>query len=402
MSNRVRAKVKAALLIWARESAGLTQADAASKADVKLEALASWESEESAAGPSIPQLRKLAAIYKRPLAVFYLQEPPTKFMALKDFRRMPGGGLPAMPSAVVLDSRLARERREAALEMMEDAEIEIRDFNFQASITDDPSKVADQIRERLDIKLPLAPEHKDGTGHKALKYWRNAIEALDVLVLQTDRFPADVVSGYAIYERKLPIIVVSRKNASPRKRLFSLLHEFTHLLLRASGISDSSIDGEISKGPEEQRVEVFCNAVAAATLLPAEGFLSHHLVAQHAGQEWTDSELSLIGRDYGVSREVVLRRLLSFGRTSKTFYEAARDRFKNEWLEKKARERLERSEGIPRNMANEVFSDLGRRIVWLVLDRFHHETLTLSDVSGLLGIKTKHIPALEQMSRRSQ
>jgi len=403
MSNRVRAKVKPALLKWARASAGLTHSDAATKANVKLEALLSWESEgEGSDSPTIPQLRKLATAYKRPLAVFYLSEPPTRFMALKDFRRLPGGELPVMPPTVVLDSRVAREHRDAALELAKDAGQDISDFVLRASISDEPDAVAEKIRKSLKISLPLASENRDSTGHKALKYWRTAIENKDVLVLQTDRFPADTVSGYAIYESKLPIVVVSRKNASPRKRLFSLVHEFTHLLLRASGVSDSSIDGDIGKAPEEQRVEVFCNAVAASALLPKEFFLANHLVATHEGTQWSDGDLASIGRDYGVSREVVLRRLLTFGRTTKAFYEETRERYKKEWQEGRIRERQERADGIPRNMANEVFSDLGRRIVWLVLDQYYHDNLTLSDVSGLLGLKTKHIPAIEVMSRRSQ
>lgn len=404
MGNKVHAKVKSSLLIWARESAGLTQEHAAAKADVKLDALSAWEAEsKSIVPPTIPQLRRLAAIYKRPLAVLYLQEPPTKFMALKDFRRLPGGALPVMPAEVVLDSRIAREHRESILELMKDAGLTVERFALQASLRDRPEAVAETIRKWLGVSLPLASEHKDATGHKALKYWRTAIESRDVLVLQSNRFSVDVVSGYAIYEDTLPIVVVSRKNASPRKRLFSLLHEFTHLLLRASGVSDASLDGDIEKAPEEQRVEVFCNAVAAATLLPKEPFLSNRLIVEHSGEKWSDNDLSSIGRDYGVSREVVLRRLLTFGQTTRIFYEETLERYRREWHENRARERLERGgEGIPRNMANEVFSDLGRRIVWLVLDRYYHDKLTMSDVSGLLGLKTKHIPALELMSRRSQ
>lgn len=399
--SKVRAKVKPELLVWARESAGFSQAEAAKKAAVGLESLVDWESSGSEAAPSIPQLRKLAALYKRPLAVLYLSEPPTKFMALKDFRRLPGGGIPDVPPEVVLESRLARERREAVISLAIDAGMQIEEFPLQASLEEDAEAVGDRIRKWLEISLPLSSMHKDAYGHKALKYWRSAIEKKDVLVWQSSRFSSDIVSGFAIFEKQLPIVVVSRKDASPRRRLFSLLHEFTHLLLRSSGISEIDINADLSKAPEEQRVEIFCNAVAAASLLPRDLFLRNSTVGGHSGDEWSDAELESIGRDFGVSREAVLRRLLSFKRTSKQFYEATRERYLREWREQRDRDKSGRQEGIPRNMANEAFSDLGRRFVWLVLDRFYHDRLTLSDVAGHFGVKTKHIPAIEQMSRRS-
>ncbi|OZB62903.1 MAG: hypothetical protein B7X39_20740 [Lysobacterales bacterium 14-68-21] len=403
MAQRVLAKVKPALLIWARESAGLSQEEAAHKAGVKLEALDLWESGQSAdQAPSIPQLRKLAEAYKRPLAVLYLPEPPVTFMALKDFRRLPGGGIPSMPPEVVQEARFARERRESVLALAADAGASVSSFEFRATLNDDPEALGTAIRDWLGVKLPLGSDLRDATGHKALKYWRSAIEAKDVLVLQASRFSADIASGFAIFEPVLPIVVISRRDSPPRRRLFSLLHEFAHLVLRASGVSDLSLDSDLSRAPEDQRVEVFCNAVAAAALIPGELLHRHQIFVEHRGEHtWTDEELTGLSRDFGASREALLRRLLTFGKTTREFYEQTRERYADEWMRQREREKSHRTEGIPRNMANEAFSDLGRRYVGLVLDQFYQDRLTLSDVAGHLGVKTKHIPAIEQMIRKS-
>jgi Zn-dependent peptidase ImmA (M78 family) len=403
MVKKVLAKVKPALLVWARESAGLSEVDAADKAGVKLEALQDWEAGRSAEiAPSIPQLRKLAAAYKRPLAVLYLQEPPVTFQALKDFRRLPGGGTPRMPPEVVLEARISRERRESVLALATDAGAKIGQFELQATLTEDPEEVGQRVRDWLGVRLPLDSSTRDGTGHKALKYWRAAVERKDVLVLQTSRFSSEIASGFAIYERLLPIVVISRKDAPPRRRLFSLLHELTHLILRASGVSDLSLDTDLSQAPEEQRVEVFCNAVAAATLVPASLLLEHSVILQHGdAQSWSDDELARISRDFGASREAILRRLVTFNLTSKKFYEDTRERYIEEWHRQRERDKNNSKDGIPRNMANEAFGDLGRRYIGLVLDQFYHERLTLSDVAGYLGVKTKHIPVIEQMIRKS-
>ena len=51
-----------------------------------------------------------------------------------------------------------------------------------------------------------------------------------------------------------------------------LLHEFAHLMVRVSGVSDLETDAK--RPPEDQRIEVFCNHVAAAALIPREALLS--------------------------------------------------------------------------------------------------------------------------------
>jgi transcriptional regulator with XRE-family HTH domain len=81
MSSKVTAIVKPELLVWARQSAGLSLEEAARKGQLSFDRLNACERGESKL--TIAQLRKLAQVYKRPLAVFYLSRPPT-FDALRD------------------------------------------------------------------------------------------------------------------------------------------------------------------------------------------------------------------------------------------------------------------------------------------------------------------------------
>jgi transcriptional regulator with XRE-family HTH domain len=87
-ASRVYASPQTGLLAWARTSAGLSIEEAARKVGANAEKLSSWEDGESR--PTIGQLRKLAHIYKRPIAVFYLPVPPEDPMPPKDYRRLPG------------------------------------------------------------------------------------------------------------------------------------------------------------------------------------------------------------------------------------------------------------------------------------------------------------------------
>jgi transcriptional regulator with XRE-family HTH domain len=106
MATSVKALVKPELLVWARTSAHLRVEEAAHKAQVKEEQLAAWERGEGQ--PSIPQLRKLGRVYKRPLAVFYLPKPPTTFQALHDFRRLPEGAAGEQSPELAYEIRRAR------------------------------------------------------------------------------------------------------------------------------------------------------------------------------------------------------------------------------------------------------------------------------------------------------
>jgi len=116
MARRVPALVKPELLVWARESAGISSLDqVAGLIGVDTLTLSEWESGHDL--PSIADLRKLGEVYKRPIAVFFLAEPPRKFDAQREFRRL-AGIVSRPPSAgLLLALRWAVFRREAAMEL---------------------------------------------------------------------------------------------------------------------------------------------------------------------------------------------------------------------------------------------------------------------------------------------
>ena len=149
MAKRVFAKVRPEILRWARESAGVTLAGAADSLDLDEEVLASWESGDSGK-PSIPQLRKLASLYKRPLSVFYLQSVPVGFQVVSDFRRPSESSGPFSPE-LTQEIRFAHQRRELALELLADLGETARKFTADASLVEDPEVVGQRLRKYLGI-----------------------------------------------------------------------------------------------------------------------------------------------------------------------------------------------------------------------------------------------------------
>lgn len=85
----IRAVLNPELLVWARNTAGLTLEAAAKKLGVKPSRLTEWEANRLR--PTVAQLRKAANVYKRPLAVFFRPQAPAQPQPLHDFRRLRTG-----------------------------------------------------------------------------------------------------------------------------------------------------------------------------------------------------------------------------------------------------------------------------------------------------------------------
>jgi len=384
MSNRIEAIVKPDLLIWARESAGFTKEGAADKMGVKPQKLEDWETGTSR--PTIKQLRKLGQMYKRPIAVFYLDENPIDFQPLHDFRRISGTIGFQQPVQLNFEIRQAIYRRQVALNLIEDLYGEPPRFKHEISITDDPEMVGSQIRDILNIDFE---KQKKASGkYGAFNLWRAAIESVGVLVFQSTGVDVAEMRGFSINEFSLPVIVLNSGD-TPNGRIFTLLHEFAHVMLKEGGICDLNEDYDLP--PEKQRIEIFCNRVAGAALIPREDLLNEDIVIGKTDKNiWTNDELYTLAKQFKVSEEVVLRRLLICGLTTNSFYTTKRHEFRKryEMINK------EPKKGFPPPDTMAI-SRAGRAFVKLVLDSYYQEKITSSDLSDYLGVKLTHISKIE-------
>lgn len=398
MAARVKAMATPALITWARETAGYTTAEAATRLKVDEAQLLAWEHPSEDAAPSIPQLRKLATVFKRPLAVFFLDEVPKDFAVMRDLRRLPGTGPRQYSPALRTEIRRANERRELALELAADLGAEIPRFSLSARDSEDAETVGARIRTFFGVTTELQLQWRDNNGRAGFNSWRSRIENAGVLVFQTTLFTTEEASGFAISADPLPVIAVNRKDA-PTRRTFSLLHELAHLIIHVSGVSDFETDED--RPPEDQKIEVFCNQVAAAALIPKDALLSDPITKTHSqhSTDWNDTEIAELARLFNVSREALLRRLLTFQMTTNQFYQMKRSQYLAEYLAKKAKQKEEiADDDVRRNMPQETISNFGRPLVRMVLGNYYQDRLTLSEVSGYLGLKVKHIPKLEQVA----
>jgi Zn-dependent peptidase ImmA (M78 family)/DNA-binding XRE family transcriptional regulator len=359
------------MLIWARESLGMSIEEAAQAADVDAARLAAWEREPQPERPTIAQLRKLAAAFRRPLAAFFLPEPPREQQLVADFRRLPGSPREPSPELIV-ELRRAASRRDIALELAAELHELPPRFELDSARNGSPQAAAERIRARLGIDARVRKTW--GDAHAALREWRRRIEDQGVLVFQISRVNVEETRGFSCWYEPLPVIAINSADAAAA-RVFTLAHELGHLVRRKGAACD------LGEGAAE---EVWCNQFAGELLVPSDELAE----AAAYRAEWPDPELQRLARRFWVSQEVVLRRLVAMDRASKDFYE---------------RWRLRRlgvaapAPGGPVPVPKRLVSSAGTTFVRLVLSAFHAELISASTLADYLGVKLKHLPAIEQL-----
>jgi Zn-dependent peptidase ImmA (M78 family)/DNA-binding XRE family transcriptional regulator len=390
-----KALVKPELLKWARRSAKVSVEDAAKVVNVDAERIEQWEKGDDA--PTVPQLRALAKKYHFPLAVFYLPEPPLDFAPLRDFRRLPNAQYKqdkTISPNLAFHIRNAHERRELALELYDDQRRESPPFPLKATLQDDPEAVGGAIRDFLNVDDDS--QKKAAKQDRTFEFWRRRIEEHDILVfvISGPHYSVDFkeMRGFAIARPQLPVIVINGKDYSQGGKAFTLLHELTHIILGESAISNGATE-ELTRTPEEHRIERFCDAVAAAALMPARLIQSFPQVARTTGiRAWGHGDIAAIARAIGVGQEALVLRFVTLQRATWDFYRTQQARFEEE-RRRAADEKDKKAVAIKRPIL--LMSWNGRGFTRLVLRSYYDQRITLNDVSSYLGAKVKHIPALE-------
>lgn len=381
------APITPSVLKWARLSIGVSLDEAAQRAGVTAQRIEGWESGKDE--PTVAKLRQLAKLYQRPLAIFFLPEPPLDFDPLRDFRRLADEPDHSWSRALHKVYRRALMQQEVTSELLEDDDLPTSGIPALA-VTADPEAAAAIARDALGITL--ATQFSWRQPESALKGWLEAVESLGALVLRTSEVNLGEMRGFSLGGDNVPIVVINALD-SPRGQIFTLAHEFAHLTLREGGLCNLL---EPDSGAAKQ-IETWCNAFAGALLMPQESLLSNELVGPPGQRDWNEDTLVQLSQTYGVSREAVLRRLVTLGRANWNFYLDRRQAYivayEQQREDERARRRSKPGGPPPYRMA---VRDRGKPYVRLVLDAYHREAISPSSLSTLLGLKLKHIPALEQ------
>jgi Zn-dependent peptidase ImmA (M78 family)/transcriptional regulator with XRE-family HTH domain len=375
------------ILVWTRESAGLSLEDAAKALHLGgartsgADALAALERGEKV--PTRPQILKMVNVYRRPLLVFYLDKPPAPADRGEDFRTLPPehrqenvGALDALVRDVHVRQQLVR----TALEDAEEAQPHpfVGSINLQMPIADVIRTVVARLGfDRDTFRRKRNPED-------AFTYLRDLIESTGVFVLlmgnlgsHHSNISAEVFRGFAIADDIAPFMVVNDQDAKSAWS-FTALHELIHIWLGQTGISG---------GFPEQRAEKFCNDVASRILLDDD-----ELDTLDADGQTVDAlvaDIERFARARNVSRPMVSYRLLQRRLISRDRWQELAGKFREAW----ARERANRQKGAP-DYYTVRRHRLGGALLQFVKRTVDEGILTPTKAGRVLGVKPLNVATL--------
>jgi Zn-dependent peptidase ImmA (M78 family) len=384
MGKRDIAIVKPEMLIWARKTANMSLEDSAQRAHMTVEKLKCWENGD--ASPTIKQAHILAHIYQQPFAAFYLPGPPAKkYPKVHDYRTLPKASKGYISPDLTLEVHKTAERREIALELYDEKGEKPPVFNLRTSLSEDPEEVGSFMREELGINS--LKQISWGNSNIAFRNWREKVEVLGILVFQIEDVKVGEVRGFSISDQYLPVIAINNKDA-PQAKIFSMLHELTHIMLRTSGLCDPISLYHRSRESGGQ-VEMFCNQVAAGILIPKRMFLQEPIIFQiQQSEHWGNREIDTLARKYNTSREAILRRLLTFGLISNDMYRQKRAEYK---VYNSSRFKLHSGFAHP---VTRSISINGKPFSRLVVSAYRSNYITSHDLANYLDIKISHLKRL--------
>ena len=366
-----RVPVNPGLLRWARERAGMAQADLTAK----FKKLSEWETGETL--PTLKQLEAFARAVQVPFGYLFLPEPPEESLPIPDFRTFAGRAV-TRPSPNLLDTIYTCQGRQGWYQdFARIAGEPPLDFVGSASLDSSPEIVAARMRERLDFDLTARRECPTWTD--ALRLFIQQADEAGILVMvsgivksNTSR-PLDPAEfrGFALCDPLAPLVFVNGRDTKAAQ-MFTLAHELAHLWLGASALSN------LGAAPDTgfRREEVWCNAVAAELLVPLDVLRSD----LQRGEPLPD-QLSRLARAFKVSTLVILRRLLDVGWLTRARFDAA-------WAQENARLRkLVKGSSGGGNFYRTTVARVGRRFARaLVASTLEGQTL-YRDAFWMLGIK---------------
>ncbi|TFV81790.1 ImmA/IrrE family metallo-endopeptidase [Microbacterium sp. dk485] len=254
---------------------------------------------------TLDDLVHLGKFFKRPWSYLLIDAPEVISSAGLDNRSLRNQR--AAPSAALLDQiDKVAEMLATAADLFPETRYEVPD----GISTQTPPKTAGRaLRGFLDVSEHEQLATKDEFA--ALRLWSDALQRRGVYVSQR-RLDDDTVRAFSQVDGAHAVVVVDTRD-SAYARIFSLIHEYTHIVLRTAGICDLD---------DHSRVERFCNAVAAAALMPARLVRKALRDRSFSGVTETDDELlRLLSRELHVSQAALLIRLRELGTISTSHFD---------------------------------------------------------------------------------
>jgi Zn-dependent peptidase ImmA (M78 family) len=297
--------VKGEVLQWARKFRGLSEKEAADRLGITVDDLNAYESENLKL--TLGMFENFAAKYRLPQATLFRltrpQEPPKP----KDYRTIEGRQPRESFEFSIALSNVRTWLSQHDRILADDEEFEIPELPL-ISLNESAQIAGERERRRLGIS---AQEQLAWPSHEAFRRWRASLEMRGIIIF-LQKFPLADCKGFTLYETEnAPTIVVNKTEELDVARIFTLAHEYCHLLLRKPGKSNEN---------PTHPVEAFCNKFAAAFLIPTSAIRT--LLPQWPNQPvaWKREQIDNWAARLKVSRIALALRLEQLGLAPEGFH----------------------------------------------------------------------------------
>jgi Zn-dependent peptidase ImmA (M78 family) len=338
----------------------------------------------------LSKVEQLSAAFKRPLAAFLLSKPPEEIKSLPDFRKLPGAQ-GDFSRETHLAIRKARRLQKVRRELMENLGIDVQVKIQIQTLQDDPEVVAREEHARSGITY----ENKIGiTDSAVFNIWRDWFEQKNIAIFKM-RMPIDDARGFVLSENEPFVIVVNASDAHAGK-MFTLFHEYGHLLLDIPAICNQD-----SNEVEDRRIaeiERWCNKFAGAFLMPKEAIEANDRIMNAIRDKNFAESSKIISKKFFVSKESALLRLLTLDYISSKIFFREREEFRKEVARNlesiKERQKETEKEFKAQPLDKQCLSEKGRNFVSLVLKNSELGYITSNDALDYLDVKLRHLEKL--------
>jgi Zn-dependent peptidase ImmA (M78 family)/DNA-binding XRE family transcriptional regulator len=372
-------------LSWAIEQSGYTREQIAAKLDIDMAKLDAWENNNEK--PNLTSFKNLANTLKRPSALFFLPEPPKSPSPPVEFRHPPSARSVLNPNERRYLREVTRLQRTVAwiLSELGKPPVDIP----QIQLGSDVERAAESVRQQL--KVAVGEQLRWQSSSMALKEWRDALEETGVLVFLL-QLGKDSCRGFSLWDDRAPVIA-SNTWWNPEARIYTLFHEYAHLLTRTNSVCIQN--GGKSLAPGSDAAERWCEQFAAALLLPwdeVQNFMGTEL-DWFPGRRISDLDsIRKVGRHFKVSLRALTLRLIGKNAATWELYEKIPS-----WSD----EKRGGGGGSGRRRAQAREDTFGSRAIDVFLTAIREDLVSRADALSYLDIPDSDLERFERYGVRS-
>ena len=367
------------ILQWARTEIGLTEDEAAQHIGASHAAIRAWE--QGTLAPSFDELRKLANVYDCPLGYFFLEAPPASAQVGLDYR-----GLDQTKADLLHYETRRRLRQFVRLSEYAHGLISALELDWAVGVPEvDPRAAPAEAAEQALAALGLTPDARAAwpSPEEAFNGWRVAVENQGVLVFCL-KLDAGDLRGASLWDADRPPAILANHAdvEAATGRIFTLLHEYAHLLLRRAGVVC-----DFRGSGQQQRIEAFANKFAASALVPRKAFEERlsRLGLNHARSAWGDSILNTIREPFHASRDTILILLEEMGFAEEGTYRRKRA----SWDKRRPFGHGKSRPGLTK--ARRRYREFGRNFSRLLQLADRSDAVSRSELASLVDMKVERV-----------